>query len=312
MSNIIQKKPHVLHDCKNKDELRKVLSDYKIDLDEIVNVFIKEDAVYCSMVVGSISEGLATSVSDLDILVFIDDESLFLDGVNFVSGVPVVNVVGGTKGWFRQVLIVKSGVEINIDFVVPKGFSSLIGALSPENSSQSLFQAYDLSPRDILYLDRLRSGWVLTGSKNAEKWRKSFCVDQLCSVMVKQYFILSVENFEDVIAAKDSAKGLVAHLGRISVEHGMRSLLATTGFVSQTDKWLRKIDFHLSRNEALDHELLEYGRRLMFPNILCSVEEQHRYIVDVAEFITKAGHEISKCTDLNHVVSLMLDKIQVD
>src|SRR5262245_47866707 len=73
----LKKKPHALHRCNNAGELIAALRTREIDLVSLVYEFIKPSAEIGMLAAGSISFGVATEYSDLDLMVLLPSADAF-------------------------------------------------------------------------------------------------------------------------------------------------------------------------------------------------------------------------------------------
>lgn len=263
-----RKAPHDLHRCADLPSLVAALREKDVDLLSLVGEFVKPGVEMGVLVAGSITQGVATGVSDLDVLILlagIDD--LKKGRKRQVAGTPVHYLPQEHERELELTLFL-SGVEIDLIFVFD---------LDSETGRAG-------SLRDSL-INRLATGWVLEGREVVERWRKRHDMAGFRVRRMTTEFVRAVKNLEDMEAGIGLATGHAAVLGVYSVTHLVRSLLAYCGFFSTSSKWMLKVDQLVRAHpDAAVREALASGRRLVFPGPLDSESEQRTYFEAVCGF----------------------------
>ena len=103
----MKKTSHTLHLCKTSNDFIKELQNNNINLQQIINKYLKKESQPGILLVGSLAEGNANEASDLDIKVLIDDES------DFIFDKKDVNIKFDNR---KEILIYINGIEINLIF----------------------------------------------------------------------------------------------------------------------------------------------------------------------------------------------------
>lgn len=260
------KTPHDLHRCTDLASLIAALREKDCDLPSLVREFVKPGVEMGVMVAGSITQGVATGVSDLDVLILLGGmEDLKKGRKREVAGSTVQYLPQEREREFELTLFL-TGVEIDLIFV---------------------FDRQDEAAGDLgdSILNRLATGWVVEGWEVVERWRERHDTAGFRIRRMTTEFVRAAKNLEDMEAGIGLATGHVALLGVYSITHLIRSLLAYCGFFSTSSKWMLKVDqLAGSHPDPAVRDALTAGRALVFPGPLESEGGQRAYFESVCGY----------------------------
>jgi len=231
------------------------------------------------LLVGSVPEGLANPLSDVDLFIIGDRE---LD-----EGV-VIN-----ESDFQEMSInVTNGPEINVEYWHSKDLEqlerrldnvftllrdpSLVGGVS------KLKRIERFDDTELLILHRIRMGLVLANAENAEKWRQRLFLDQLPLYVILHG--LGTHNIyrEDAIAQIRYGDSLTAlAMLRITMDHLASAVLASVGETHPYPKWrVRLLNWYKG---DLGDETVEKLIGYLFPDPKSNASETVREALEFAD-----------------------------
>jgi len=255
------------------------------------------DTTETLVLVGSVPEGLANPLSDVDMFIIGDRE--FEEGV-------VVN-----ESDFQEMSInTADAPEINIEYWRSRDLEQLERRLSNVftllsdlslvggESKLKKIERFDFS--ELLILHRIRTGIVLANPENAERWRQRLFLDQWPLYVILHG--LGTHNIyrEDAIAQVRYGDNLSA-LGmlRIMMDHLASSVLASVGETNPYPKWrLRLLNWY---KRDLGDETVDNFVRYMFPDPKEPASETVRAAFEFAD--TAVAGIASRCPK---IISAML------
>ena len=288
-----KKQPHKLFQCNGRDEIMDGLDDLGINVFEVVNAFVKPSEDIGILIVGSIADGVATEVSDLDLLVIVDGDSPFKKGISAMYGQPVYFENFPENNYATADFIYK-GLEINIDFKY-KNTSSM---KSIEPGSQKFHNGF-------LLIARLASGLVIYNQELVGRWRVLYSINSEIDHKLISLFVDSLKDLEDMKQAIGSKPELSFYLG-ISITDGlMRALLICNGYLGQGSKWLRAVS-GIIENKGKNAELLTRGRKLLFPTVFDDRDRQREYFDRVLSFSREVDRVLRDTAGVGDVLDYMV------
>jgi hypothetical protein len=237
------------------------------------------DATETLLLVGSVPEGLANPLSDIDL--FIIGERHFEEGV-------VVNESS------RQEMSINSPdtPEVNVEYWHSHDLEQLERRLtnvftllrdpSLVGGPSKLKKVERFDDPELFILHRIRTGIVLANPENAERWRQRLSLDQL-----PLYLILhgvGTHNIlrEDAIAQVRYGDNLSA-LGmlRLSMDHLASAVLASVGETNPYSKWrVRLLNWYKG---DLGAETVEKLLQHLFPDPKSDASETVREALEFAD-----------------------------
>jgi len=254
------KRPHGLHLCQNAEDFRAA---FEAALGQSIGAFLSEltsGAKWRAVTLaGSIPEGIASEVSDIDLMVVLDTEvppSLAQSDTVSAKATPGGVELGVIDGVF-------AGMEIDVAFISLSRLVALCAALARGGVT--------LREEDIRVLDRIKRGWVLDDDD---------CLDRLPAVTASRnleiycttnYYSIALKRLEDAVAAEERDPILSRHLARLCVEQAFYAYLASRGHCYLSAKWPALIQHRMGGSPVGD------GLDLLFPG----ATELRGYLRDV-------------------------------
>jgi Nucleotidyltransferase domain len=217
------------------------------------------------LLVGSITEGLANPLSDIDLLIVGDggfdaglviNETEFREWASNLPYGPELNIE-----YWRTEDLEKIGQRLNDSFALMQDPSQIHGP-------SKLKKLERFSETELRLLHRLRTGVALANIEAAESWRRRLLLNQL-----PQYLIvhsLSYHNIfrEDTIAQSRYGDHLSAlYMLRFTMDYLASAMLASVGETNPYPKWrIRLLDRYKgplgeSRVRALSNYLFPHPGR---------------------------------------------------
>jgi len=234
-----KKRPHSLHRSRDAIEFE---ASFEAETGRGIKGVVRElcrEGEPCGVVLGgSLPLGLATPVSDVDLLVLLDDPgSEVLAKASAGSGVLFSGRFAGHGAGIARAEIVAffSGIEVNCQ---------ILSAAAIEDAGRRIARAQvSLTPYEIGLLSRLKTGWTL--ERNAT-------FDNCCAALLQEealeihstvwYLVGSAQDLEDALAAMADSPMLAMHLGRASAERAVLAYFAAHGFAFVGAKWMRAFE----------------------------------------------------------------------
>jgi hypothetical protein len=262
------KRPHDLHRCASAEEFRE---NFEARLGRTITDFVdgvvpaKRRAI---LLTGSIPDGIANAVSDVDLMVVADvDGAVKLKASGFGGG--PASIKAGRPGALELAVVdgVVGGVETDIALISGPRLAALSDALERGGVS--------LQEDEIRTLGRIKRGWIMAdeGDYFAEfpGLLGGLTLEIYCATT---YYSLALKRLEDAFAAQRSDADLALHLGRLGVETALHAYLAATGYCYPSAKW----PLFLKRHN--DDPILDRGIALLFPPRAGTAADLRRYLTD--------------------------------
>ena len=203
------------------------------------------------LLVGSHAEGIATAVSDLDVLVLLEgDEELPPPG----AGASLVPVAASSTVVERYLLLAHD-LELDVEVVrdtriagvetMTGEFALVAGGEVPATRGLPTLQTLELR-----VLSRLRTGIPLGGAERVESWRRRLHLDLLPHFVAAVAFVRALSYAEDAYSIDDTGEGDAARLSAAIAARGgaeavVAAALATHGVVASWD--LKAAPRHVAR-----------------------------------------------------------------
>lgn len=262
----IPKVRHALHVCSTAAEfLANLTPAMGADLTAFLRQRIAGLDEFSAWLVGSIPAGVATALSDIDILVCVPaaaplrfPRARVENGMLF-SGEQLARRDGLQLG--DLVLLLEDGIELDVSVITQEGLAALCEQVQRGGSG--------ITSQQVLILGRLLRGWSLTGPSPVHAMltslRESRALDIHCTV---RCLVGAHKHLEDARAALDDVPLLASHLARAAVEKCFEAAFASSGELAVGMKWLRRAAVVAqrtgARGEAMAVLRLE-GEPLLFP-----------------------------------------------
>jgi hypothetical protein len=224
---------------------------------------------------------MATSGSDADLIVLVDDREALLNtgAANNKESLAFSNESDALRaGLFIDVL---GGITVEVAVVITPSIKRVFARLRSKGP--------ELSESEIMMLGRLRTGWLLMQSDQyltrSGVALNDPVLDTYCSV---RHFLFALIYRHKAIRALDLADiPQTLHLGRLSVEMAYLAYFASEGFPYLGPKWLAQIGHARGASARVSrHPLLKDGLELLFPAYPVGPGEARQYLRAVTEFLT--------------------------
>jgi predicted nucleotidyltransferase len=243
------------------------------------------------LLVGSIADGLANELSDIDLLLIGDgeltDDFIQRDATSEESAVRL-----------------PSGQEINFEYWHTDKVKQLRERMIPNfelmEDSEPKGSFTKLTDSEVRLLHRLRTGIVLANGEVASYWREQMKLDLLPVYMLLHGIAMHFTYREDAIAQIQYEGDTLSALAmlRLAAEYISFSMVASAGETLPARKWLPRL---LRRNQSVlgesrVNELLSY----LFPN---PQADGAALIANAADFFdTVIGENLDRCPDAQPVI----------
>ena len=238
------------------------------------------------LLVGSISDGLANELSDIDLLLIGDGE---LDH-EFIQREVTSD---------ESVVRLPGGQEINFEYWPTSNIEQLRQRMIPNfelmNNPMPQGSFTRLTDTELRLLHRLRTGVVLTNPEIATYWREQMQLELLPIYLVLQGVAMHFAYREDAIAQIQYERNALSALAmlRLAAEYISFSMVASVGETLFARKWLPRL---LQRNqEALGKHRVDELMNYYFPNRQEDAETLIGKAVDF--FDTIIGENLERCPD---------------
>lgn len=256
-----------------------------------------------ALLVGSIVEGLANPLSDIDLLLM-GDGGL---GSTFIQR-ELVSEETATR--------LPGGQEIHLEYWHTDALDQLRGRLSSTlemiNDTSQRRELSRLSESELRLLHRLRGGLVLANREVAEHWRAQLHLDSLPLYLVIHFIALHFVCREDAIAqVRYGGDALTAlTMLRLASEHLAAAMIASTGETNHSRKWRPRL---LTRERAgLGEERVAELLRYLFPNPYEDPEALlggaiRLFDIAILEIVGRCPDALPVLFELDEVVSFVKD-----
>ena len=298
-----KKQSNDLYKCRSVEQLLANLHARDIDIKLLIDEFIKPSMRRSILVGGSLAEQTASAVSDLDLLILLDDArafkrqktDLFGHRVNYLPSPDEHEIIAS---------IFISGLEIECQFLVN---DKLTVSTAPDHTDYKLARQSRLAENNK-FLCRLASPWVVRDDGLLAPWRQCYELDKIRLKRTIEEFVAATKNLEDMAAAVGGDPYHLGVMGSYIAAHMTLALLAGQGYISKSAKWMKKVAHLL---EDCPHELAELltrGRQLAIPGLRVTATEQKALFDDTLQFCVAAHRHLSRDQQL----AALLDALIVD
>jgi hypothetical protein len=256
----------------------------------VVRRFVRPEAIRLVALGGSIPLGIATSVSDVDFLV-VGTSAAALERIPPSRSEVLFRGHPGALILAECVTMVDD-VEVDVQIVSADCVSELFARIC---RGQSAF-----IQEELVILSRLANGWPLVddGVAGIGHWQLPW-QSSLHIYCATRDYTFALKELEDAREAVHALPPLSLHLGRRTVEYGIRAYLASRGYAALGSKWMRLV---LRANEAVTTRVgraaagtLEAGVSLLLSGSSDPVASDcSAYLDQVGAFLETLRGEIEK------------------
>lgn len=274
---------HSLHECHTEEEFRaRFRAAVGFSAESAADAIIAPETPKAIFLVGSIPLGVATSGSDVDFVVVVDDKTSLSprsSGIaNSEQRIAFTNEGNSlVAGRFATSI---GGVTVEVQVVVAPALCGVLKRLRNRGP--------ELDESEIMILGRLGTGWLLWESPRYLERSGVILADPAFNVYCcTVHFVKALQLRRKAINAMElSDIPLVLHLGRLSVEAGYLAYFASEGFSYLGARWLAHLGYGRGARERLIRQpLLQQGIPLLFPQHASSLEEAGHYLQMTSDFL---------------------------
>lgn len=292
---------HDLYRARNPDELLAALEARGIDLIGLVFEFVKPHADPGIVVTGSVANGIATEVSDLDVLVLLPSLTALKQRRSRIGDSKVHYMPHESESRVEVTTIVH-GIDINLQLIA----NAAAAACTDGDGEPALRASVDLEDHNQMrFLGRLGNCWTIRNAEIVDRWQRYYEVEKFRINRIGREFTAAAKNLEDMHASIGKGPGCAGILGVKIVSRAMQALLAFHGFSFVSGKWLRKVNEMIEDPDNSSSDLFEAGRRLAFPGLFETEAEEAGYFAEVQQYCRSVRSQMSK----EDIVSIMLDGV---
>jgi len=275
---------HSFHRCESVEDFRaQYESTLGVPAWQVADAVIAPEVPKAIFLTGSIPLGMATSGSDVDFIVLIDDRSaLHLAGereTNTQQRIAFSNeanplIAGSMVSSIR-------GVAVEIQVAVVPAIQAVFKRLRSKGP--------ELAESEIMTLGRLATGWQVhqTPGYLSER-RLEFSSPPLHVYCSTRNFVTALNYRQKALKALELGDiPLVLHLGRSSVEMACLSYFASEGLSYLGARWIAQLGYARGASERLlRHPLLKQSIPLLFPALDREGTAAGEYLGSVSEYLT--------------------------
>jgi hypothetical protein len=267
------KRPHRLHLSADSTTFRAAFETHLgCRLSAFLDGFVPEDVRRATVLVGSIPEGIANEVSDIDLMVALNTDRFDAAPPMGMNGCLSVKL--GSRGGLELAIIsgVFGGLEIDIALIAAPCLAALCNALDRGSVA--------LREDEVRVLSRLRRGWPLEcDALFPTDFSALYDGSALQLYCATNAYAIALKRLEDAFAAAGKDQALAVHLARFAVEQGFFAYLASQGQCSPSAKWISSV------RRLPAEPVLDAGLSLLFPEGRRDVAPVASYLVEVQNFV---------------------------
>jgi Nucleotidyltransferase domain len=283
--SVDERAPHSLHECRGAAEFRLHFeATTGCPVHTLADDVVSPSAPKALFLVGSLPLGMATSGSDIDLIVLIDDRKDLLRGDHSIANSEQQMVFSNDSDPLMagMHLMLRAGILIDLQVAITPAIHEVQRRLRRRGP--------ELSENEVRTLGRLGTGWLLWESegyleRNAvllddAALRVYCCTRNFVSALIHRRKALKAVDLDDFV--------LATHLGRSSVELAYLAYFASEGLPYLGAKWPAQIGHARGASKRLaEHPVLKEGIRLLFPACEPRRSVALGYLEAVAEFLTR-------------------------
>jgi Nucleotidyltransferase domain len=275
--------PHTLHECRDAQEFRlRFESATGSSVEQAIDPIVAAGTPKAVFLTGSLPLGMATSGSDVDLVVLVDERAT----VRALEGVSTNNerrlIFSNESDPLRagEFLSVINGILVDMAVIITPSIASIYHRLRSRGP--------ELSESEILTLGRLRTGWLLWQSDGYLARHHLTLTDPVFDVYCcTRSYVSALHLLQKARKALESMDiPLTLHLGRSSVEAAYLAYFAGEGLSYLGPKWLAQIGHARDAADRVSrHRLLEEGIPSLFPTLTANADEAAEYLRTVSTLL---------------------------
>lgn len=292
--NVDERAPHTLHECR---DVAQFCSAFQATtgcfVKHVADDIISPEIPRAVFLVGSIPLGMATSGSDLDLLVLVDDREVLLNLEKPITNTDQqLDFRNDTDSLLAGMFLrMKAGILLDIQVAITSSIRHVQQRLRRRGP--------DLSESEMRTLGRLGTGWLLWQSESYLERNKVVLNDPALTVYsCTKNFVSSMVHWRKAVQALDLEDFvLTLHMARSSVELAYLSYFASEGLAYLGAKWPAQLGYARGGPERLErYPLLRQGANLLFPTYELTTAAAAQYVHDVKEFLSSMQRLIEQKT----------------
>lgn len=295
-----RKRPHDLHLSTTSAELVERLRAQNVDLLALIREFVRPGAQFGAILGGSLADGTATSLSDVDVIVLLPDRQSLKSGKTSVFGHTATYLPEHRSDQVLVSLFIH-GVEFEMQFYMN----------AEAHAGRRASRVGSELGREGDPPAGLNSPWVLAGREVVERWRHYFHAESMPLSRAASEFILGTKLLEDMRACIGGAPGQSGALGTWIVTHTLIALLFHNGYLGCSSRWLKVLERLIASVPAETREAFLVGRRLLFPGWLESADEQRLYCEQVHAYCATVLGLLSRDAALKNIIDAAIYDLDI-
>jgi hypothetical protein len=264
------------------------------------------ERVAAAILGGTIPLGVGSPISDVDLVLVIDDIEAIRDVPSNGRSTAVLrgNLVGEAETLMvTEALTLVNGIEVDMQFVLLKRVKEVSLELSRATAWVSL------SGQNTQILGRIRSGWILSSTERFQVACSQLLTGRALDVhCATRYFIVALQDLEKAKAALLDDLAMALYLGKACVQGCCCAYFAGNGYPYLGNRWLRLLNPSKSpASRSIASKLGPLARRgveLVFPTLAQSRDAAGEYLKQVTEFAYDIKRMMEKDTAIRAALRL--------
>lgn len=283
---------HSLHESRGADDFcLRFERETGRSVRQVVEEVVDAKAPMAVFLAGSVPLGMATSGSDVDLIVLVDDSTALVNSEQHIANnSQQLEFNTETESVLAGIFLrMNEGILVDLQVAVTPAIHGVHRRLRRRGSK--------LSETEIRTLGRINTGWLLWQSEGYLEQNSAIFKDPALDVYCcTTHFVSALHEItkaERALGCNDFT--LALQLGRLAVEMAYLSYFASEGLTYLGSKWLAQIGHARDAADRVSrHPLLKEGSRYLFPPYTSDQVEANRYLRSVAEFLTAMRHLIEQ------------------
>jgi hypothetical protein len=283
-ANARERRSHSLHRCTTPAEfVERFREETGQAPHEFVRSVVENADIEAVIVGGSIPFGVATAISDVDLMVLLRSGQPRLAEVDAGHKLHNARYVGESRLVSDEVVLLVGGIEVEVQLMRSDQVLALGEAL---RRGGAVF-----TPLELILLARVKRGWVIEEDEGFRARHSALMEGRFLDLYIAlREYAGALKETEDAWAAAAELPVLALYLGRAAVDKVCCFILALCGYPSIRSKWIRLVESgRIGAESPRAHALLGRGIRLLFPSAPSErASETARYLDEVVAFMGDA------------------------
>jgi hypothetical protein len=273
---------HTLHECGSVDEFcQRFEAATGRSAQHVADHVVEPSAPKAIFLVGSLPLGMATSGSDVDLIVLVDSKTALLnrEGNSANSEQHLEFSTDNDVLQAGMFVTLFEGILVDLQVAITPAIHRIQSRLRRRGP--------ELSEGEVRTLGRLSTGWLLWQSAGYLEGNALSLNDPALSIYccTKNFVTALIQLRKATKTLEHDDIPLTLQLGRSSVEMAYLAYFASEGFAYLGCKWLAQIGYARGAAQRVSqHPLLKEGVRLLFPAFESTPTDAAQYLQAVREF----------------------------